>query len=132
MVESVPLTWRLKKQKYNFIGSQCSACNKTFFPHRTLCPSCRRRGEIKDFQFSGKGEIESFTIIRVAPKGFESMTPYAVAIIKLEEGARISGQLVDDIENVEIGKKVKPVFRRLSEDGLEGVIHYGMKFEIND
>jgi len=125
------MTWRLKRQKYNFIGTKCMSCSKLFFPPRSLCPSCRRRGEIKDFQFSGKGEIESFTVIRVAPKGFESQVPYAVGIIKLEEGPSMSGQIVGDVNNVEMGKKVSPVFRKLSEEGKEGTINYGVKFEID-
>lgn len=85
---------------------------------------------MEPFQFSGRGVVESFTIIRVAPKGFEDQTPYTVGIIKLEEGASISGQIVGPLEKVEIGKRVKPVFRRLMEDGREGVIHYGVKFAL--
>lgn len=130
MVESVPMNWRLKRQKYNLIGTQCLTCKDHFFPPRNFCPYCRRKGKIEEFQFSGKGEVESFTIIRIAPTGFESLTPYAVGIIKLEEGASISGQIVGDINKVGMGKKVRPVFRRLSEDGKEGVISYGVKFEI--
>lgn len=132
MLESIPLGWRLKRQKYNLIGTKCKTCSKPFFPPRSLCPSCRRRGEIEEFQFSGRGTVESFTIIRVAPKGFESQTPYAVGIIKLDEGPKMSGQIVGNPENVEMGKNVRPVFRKMFEDGPEGVIQYGIKFEIVD
>lgn len=132
MVESIPIGWRLKKQKYNLIGTQCTTCGEKFFPVRNFCPTCRRKGAIEDFQFSGKGAIESFTIIRTAPHGFESQTPYAVGIIKLDEGTNISGQIVADVTKVEIGKRVHPVFRRQAEDGAEGIIHYGIKFALED
>ncbi|MCK4497242.1 MAG: Zn-ribbon domain-containing OB-fold protein, partial [Candidatus Aenigmarchaeota archaeon] len=101
---SVPLFWRLKKSKYNLIGTKCNTCDKVFFPKRNLCPNCRRRGNLDDFQFSGKGKIVSHTIIRVPPEGFEKYAPYAAAIIELDEGARISGQIVGDISKVETGK----------------------------
>ena len=130
MIESIPMNWRLKRQKYNLQGTKCTNCSELFFPPRNFCPACRRKGKIETFQFSGEGTIESFTIIRVAPAGFEAMTPYAVGIINLKEGAAISGQIVGDINKVEIGKAVRPVFRRMSEDGKEGVIHYGIKFEL--
>ena len=128
MVESVPLGWRLKRQKYNLIGTRCATCTKTFFPPRNFCPDCRRKGQIEEFQFKGRGTIESFTIIRVAPKGFEALTPYAVGIIQLVEGAKITGQIIGNVKDVEIDKPVKAVFRKLSEDGAEGVIHYGVKW----
>lgn len=127
---SVPLYWRLQRQKYNLFGTRCSTCNNVYFPPKDFCPECRRKGKIEKFRFSGKGKIISYTIIRVPPEGFEKFTPYAVAIIKLDEGTRISGQIVDKVETVDIGKKVETVFRRISEDGESGLIHYGLKWRI--
>jgi uncharacterized OB-fold protein len=124
--------WRLQKQRYNMTGSKCKNCGNVFFPQRPFCSNCRRRGEIETIQLTGRGEIESFTIIRTAPEGFETQTPYAVGLIKLDEGTSISGQIVGDIDNIEIGKKVKPVFRKMYEDGKEGLINYGVKFELDD
>jgi hypothetical protein len=130
MMESVPIGWRLKRQKYNLIGTRCATCSSLFFPPRNFCPRCRRKGRIVDFQFSGKGEIVSYTVIRTAPKGFEKYTPYTVALIKLDEGPTISGQVVSNGMEVSIGKRVSPVFRRMYEDSPDGQIHYGVKFEI--
>ncbi len=127
---SVPLYWRLRKSKYNLVGSRCQSCGATFFPPRSLCQKCRSKGKIEDFTFSGEGEIVSWTIIRTAPEGFERQAPYPVAIIKLKEGTKVAGQIVDDAEKIQIGKKVRPVFRRLFTDGSDGLIHYGLKFEI--
>ncbi len=128
---SVPLFWRLKKSKYMLIGAKCDTCGQVFFPPRVVCVSCRSKGKLSDFQFSGNGTIESFTVIRIPPEGFERSAPYAIAIIRLDEGTSISGQVVGDIEDVEIGRRVKPVFRKITEDGADGLIHYGMKWEID-
>lgn len=130
MVDSPSLFWRLKRQKYNLIGTQCITCNDLFFPPKNFCPFCRRKGKIVDKQFSGKGEIISYTVIRAAPQGFEIYAPYTVALIKLEEGPTISGQVVANGKSVEIGVKVMPTFRRMYEDGSAGQIHYGLKWYV--
>jgi uncharacterized protein len=127
---SVPLFWRLQKHRYALLGSRCTTCSQAFMPPKTFCPECRRSGKIEDFHFSGNGKISSYTIIRIPPEGFEVYTPYTVAVIDLDEGASISGQVIGDINRVEVGKRVRPVFRKLMEDGKEGIIHYGVKFEI--
>ena len=129
---SVPLFWRLRKAKYRLIGTKCGKCGSTFFPPRNLCPECRRSGEIEPFQFSGNGTIVSYTIIRTPPEGFERQAPYAVAIVKLDEGAQISGQIIDSPGDIQTGKNVRAVFRKMSEDGSEGVINYGFKFQLAD
>jgi len=127
---SVPLLWRLKESKYRIMGTKCTTCGQPYFPPRHLCPKCRRDGKIEQFQFSGNGEIVSYTTIRTAPSGFEKLAPYVVAIVKLDEGPRIAGQIVGDMDKVSIGGKVSPVFRRMYEDGDSGLIHYGFKFQV--
>ncbi len=127
---SVPLFWRLKDSKYRLIGSRCTTCKEVFFPKKNLCPVCRRRGSIEDMQFNGNGRIVSYTIVRVPPEGFEKYAPYAVAVIDLEEGARVSGQVVGNITKVRTGKQVRTVFRKIHEDGSDGLINYGLKWEI--
>jgi len=130
--QSVPLFWRLKKPKYNLTGTKCIKCKNVYFPPRNLCPNCRRSGDIQEFQFSGSGKILSYTIIRTPPEGFEHYIPYAIAIIRLDEGTNITGQVVGDIERIGTGKRVRSVFRKMHENGSDGLIHYGLKFEMID
>ena len=129
---SVPLYWRLQKSRYTLTGTKCTTCGTAYFPPKGFCPTCRRNGDISEFRFSGQGSILSFTIIRIPPEGFEIHTPYAVAIIELDEGTRISGQIIDNPDDVKIGQRVSPVFRKLQEDNSDGLIQYGIKFEIVD
>ena len=80
-------------------------------------------------QFSGKGEVMTFTVIRVPPHGFEKEAPYVVGIVKLDEGPRITSQIVDcELDDVRIGSRVRAVFRKVDEEGPAGTIHYGYKF----
>lgn len=123
--------WRHIQQRYNLIGSKCTNCGKVYFPARPICPDCRRKGNMEPFQFAGKGKIHSFSVIRSASDDFKKLAPYAVAIVELEEGAKLITQLVDcDVESLEIGDPVEMVFRKIREDGKDGVISYGFKFKV--
>ncbi len=127
---AVPFHWRRFKERYQLIGSKCENCGEYFFPKRTICPKCRRTGKMKDYKFSGKGEIFSYTIIRVPSMGFKLYTPYIVAIIKLEEGPKIVSQVVDcDLDKIKIGMSVKACFRKIRQENETGIILYGFKFK---
>jgi len=132
MKSNVARFWREIPQRYSIIGNKCGSCERVFFPPRESCPFCRRKsmGKMDDFKLSGKGEVVSYTIIHVAPEDFEEQVPYPVAIIELDEGPRLTAQIVDcDINDVKIGMKVESTFRRIQEDGYIGAIYYGYKFK---
>lgn len=132
MKESVARFWREIPQRYNFIGNKCEVCDKVFFPPKEVCPYCRRKslGKMREFKLSGRGEILTYTIIYSAPEYFEGQTPYAVGIIKLEEGPCVTAQIVDcDLEDIKIGMKVQSTFRKIQQDGRTGAIYYGYKFK---
>ncbi len=121
--------WRKQPSRYNLIGVQCSKCKALYFPPRELCKKCKST-KLTPYKFKGAGEVVTYTVIRVAPTGFEMLAPYALAIIQLEEGPRLTAQIADcDPEKVSIGDKVQLAFRRISEDGKTGAIYYGYKFK---
>lgn len=123
--------WRHIPQRYNLIGSKCSHCGELYFPKRVMCPECRRKGKLEDMKFSGKGKIHTYSIINTPTEEFKVLSPYVVAIIDLEEGAKITSQIVDcHGENIQIGDDVELVFRKIKEEGEEGVISYGYKFKL--
>jgi uncharacterized OB-fold protein len=125
----IPRHWRLKKQRYGLVGEVCPHCDAKIFPPRDVCPHCG--GEAKTaFSFSGKGEVYSYTVLHDAPAGFETNTPYAVALVKLEEGPVVTAQLTDlGEEKPRIGMPVEMVTRKIREDENErGMLIYGYKF----
>ncbi len=88
-----------------------------------------RRTANESFQFSGRGEVYSFTVVYEAPTKFQFQVPYIVALISLEEGPKVTAMLTDiDPKAVYIGMPVEMVTRKLSEDGDRGLISYGYKF----
>jgi len=125
---SIPRFWRKQNNRYNLIGTRCTTCDKYFYPPRDFCPICRRDGTVIEHQFKGTGTVITYSIIRSASDQFNDLTPYVIAIIELDEGTRLTSQVICDIDEVYIGMRVKRVFRRLGEDGECGPIFYGTKF----
>lgn len=114
-------------QRYRLEAGRCNSCNKIFFPPRQKCNECGS-SEFSSIILNEEGKIVTYTIIRVASEKFSHYTPYAVAIIELNDGVRLTAQLCDvDFEQVKIGEPVKLVFRKVHEDGKSGIICYGYK-----
>ena len=121
--------WRLRQQRYGLVGEVCPHCEVKIFPPRDVCPNCS--GEAKTpYVFSGKGEVYSYTIVHDPPEGFDANAPYAVALVRLDEGPILTSQLTDvELAEVKIGQRVEMVTRKLREDGDErGMLVYGYKF----
>lgn len=129
---TVPRFWREQQSRYNLVGSHCKTCDSYFYPIRNLCPDCRRHGDMEQYKFKGDGKIVTYTITHTTSDDFNDLVPYALAIIELDEGAKLTAQVVDEPEKVAIGKRVHSVFRKLGSDGDAGVIHYGTKFELDE
>jgi uncharacterized OB-fold protein len=120
--------WREIPQRYRYEAGKCTQCGKVFFPPRVVCNGCRGK-TFEDVKLAQTGNVETFTVIRVAPSGFADQTPYAVGIIKLDDGVKVTAQIVDcDPEKITIGDRVQLEFRRLQEDGESGILCYGYKF----
>jgi uncharacterized OB-fold protein len=124
----IPRHWRLKSQRYALVGEICPHCQVKIFPPRDICPDCGQEAR-ESYQFSGRGEVYSFTTVYEAPAGFEEGAPYTVALVKLEEGPMVTAQLTDLGEGATaIGMPVEMVTRKLRSDGDRGMLVYGYKF----
>ncbi|MFA6064962.1 MAG: Zn-ribbon domain-containing OB-fold protein [archaeon] len=125
--ESPIIRWRSYGDHYRLKGYQCAKCKATFFEKKGLC-TCGSL-EFNEIDFSGNGKIIAFTQIHSGPEVFENKSPYCVALIDLEEGARIEAQVMDcKFEDLKAGMEVEAVFRKFYSSGEKGVIHYGTKF----
>ena len=122
---SVSSSWRKIKTRNSLIGSICDKCKSVFYPQRNICKCGNEK--LSEFKFSGKGRVVSFSEIHAPPVNFEDQVPYTIAIIKLDEGPRLTAQIVD-FDKIEIGMKVESCLRRIYCSGKSGIIHYGTKF----
>ncbi len=128
--QGVAQVWRRIRSMYRIEGNKCVTCDTHFFPPRPVCPKCRRKGNLENYTFKGLGSIYTFSIVRQAPDDFKRQMPYVIAQIELDEGTRLTAQIVNiDPEDVEIGMRVRACFRKIKEFGHGGIIVYGYKFE---
>jgi uncharacterized OB-fold protein len=114
-------------QRYRLEAGKCTKCGKVSFPPRLACPKCKGK-KFKIVNLKDNGKLLTFTIIRVASDKFSKETPFAVGIVELKDGVKLTTQIADvDVDKLEIGQKVRIVFRKIQEDGKAGILCYGYK-----
>ena len=89
-------------KKHELRMQKCTQCGYIRFPVSIICPKCHSM-EAEWTKLSGKGKVYSFIIYRQAfHPSYENDIPYAVAIIKLDEGpcmeSNINGCKMEDIK----------------------------------
>jgi len=105
--------------QHKLMGCRNRTSGKFYFPPRPICTTSYT-DDMEWEQVSGKGEIIAFTVITVPPThmieaGYSRENPYCAAIVRLQEGPAISGQIFGlDLSRPEnsakIGMPVKAVF----------------------
>lgn len=85
---------------------KCESCNNFQFYPRALCTRCGASPEW--YETTGRGTVYTYTVIRQnGAKPFAALLPYVVAMIELEEGPKLMGNLTDcDPDTVHIGMNV--------------------------
>jgi uncharacterized OB-fold protein len=74
------------------MAGKCLRCGKIHLPPRTLCDNCFSQ-EFEWVEVSGKGKLLTYTVIHIAPPQFQTLAPYVVGIVQLENGLRIPGMI---------------------------------------
>jgi uncharacterized OB-fold protein len=122
-----PRLWREMPQRYRYEAAKCKKCGKIFFPPRLICSACGSK-TFDNIVLSRNGKVLTYTIIRVPPSQFKDEAPYAMGVVELEGGGRLTAQIVDcDFDKIRIGMPIKLEFRRIQAEGEAGVIGYGYK-----
>jgi uncharacterized OB-fold protein len=98
---------------------RCGRCGALAMPPRAFCPECAARAW-QPVALSGEGTIASYTVIRVAPRGYAGEVPYAIAAVRLTEGLSLLGRIVDiPLDTLRVGLAVR--FRPLTKNGQTAV-----------
>lgn len=92
----------------------CTNCDRVVHYPRAICPHCL--GDLPEWRtVSGRGLIYSYTVVRRAPSPAFADVPYVVALVDLEEGVRMMGQVISAPEDVRIGAPVEVAFELRDE-----------------
>jgi uncharacterized protein len=93
-----------------FVLPYCADCGKPHLPPGPVCPFCFA-GKLEWRPASGRGRISSWTVVHKAWfPAFAEDIPYNVVQVELEEGPRLTANVVDvSKEELEIGLPVEIV-----------------------
>ncbi len=92
-------------------GCKCSACGAVFLGERDNCSKCGARGGMEEVQLSNQGELYSYCIVHRSFPGIE--VPYVSAIVDLEGGGTVKGNLINvepEPDNIPFGMPVEVVY----------------------
>jgi uncharacterized OB-fold protein len=96
---------------------RCGSCGRAHFAPRPFCPHCWS-DEVTWEEASGRATLYTYSIVRrndLPP--FADRIPYVAAIVDLEEGVRMTTEVVDcPLEKVEIGMALEVTFRAIDEE----------------
>jgi uncharacterized OB-fold protein len=108
---------------YRFCGHgklmavRCSKCGKLLVPPRAFCPDCYC-SSLRWVELRGRGKLQTFSVVHIAPKSFTVQAPYTIGIVKLEEGVSLPGRiLLSKDEEPEIGMDLVVDFEEAPPEG---------------
>ena len=80
--------------KGKLLGLKCKSCGNITVPPKMTCQECGGT-DLDIVEVKKQGKIVTFTNVNVAPEGRQNEVPYIIALVKLEEGPWIMGNLID-------------------------------------
>jgi len=97
-------------------GSKCANCGTLHLPPRPVCPGCAG-SEMTWEDVSGDGVIRAFTVVQVPLSTMVGRSPYAVAVVKLDDGPSVTGLVldVDEGDTLTVGERVVAEFVKEGE-----------------
>ena len=112
MTEQLPYVGYLELgDEPHLVAQECGSCGALFLDRRNACASCGR-SEFSPRQLSGQGALRAFTIVHRATP--EVQVPYVSAIVDLDGGGTIKGNLINVEpvpEKIRLGMPVEVVYK---------------------
>ncbi len=113
--EELPYWEALKQHK--LVLQRCKLCSKAWFPIGPACPHCFSL-EFEWANMSGRGVLHNFVIYHKAwAPWLEKRVPYAVIQVELDEGPRLTTNLLDcAVSDIKIGTRVEAAFEDITDE----------------
>ena len=92
-------------------GHKCGSCGAMFLGERKVCSKCGARDQMQTVTLSNRGKLYSYSIVYRSFPGID--VPYISAVIDLDDGATLKGNLIKvepDPANIEFDMPVEVVF----------------------
>lgn len=112
-------------------GHKCGNCGAIFLGKRSVCSKCGTRDQMAAVKLANTGKLYAYSIVHRSFPGIE--VPYVSAIVDLDDGATVKGNLVGvepDPEKIAFDMPVNVVFRdALGRKDREGNSYLSYFFE---
>ena len=92
-------------------GHKCSKCGSIFLGERKVCSNCFARDSMKSIKLNNTGKLYSYSIVFRSFPGIE--VPYISAIVDLDGGGTVKGNLIDcepDPDKIDFDMPVEVIF----------------------
>lgn len=90
-----------------FLLQECPVCERVQFYPRVICTDCGHE-DPGWTEAIGRGEVYTYTVCHTArEQAFRELVPYAVALVDLAEGPRMTALIPGDVEDVAVGTPVE-------------------------
>lgn len=108
--------WDAAAQGRLMIG-WCRPCKEAFYYPRPFCPKCWSE-EVDLREASGRGTLYTYSVVHFHDlPPFKDRVPYVVAMVDLDEGVRLSTNIVEcEPADLRIGMPVSVVFQPVTDD----------------
>ncbi len=97
----------------NVVGMKCNSCETISYPKHMVCPNCHHE-RFEDVTIEGEGNVLTYTDVYALAIEYE--TRYLrLAIVELDDGIRVTGQLLAD--EPKLGMRVKTRLGTVRQNG---------------
>jgi uncharacterized OB-fold protein len=106
-------------------GAKCPKCGFVNVPPRSVCPKCFSKVE-ELIDLSGKGTLETFTIVHYESSVQALKPPYAIGVIKLDGADTAMTHFIGDVDTkaIKAGMKLEPVFKDKREANILDIEYF--------
>jgi uncharacterized OB-fold protein len=96
---------------------RCSECQRCILYPRSVCPHCLS-DRLEWTAASGRGRLYSYTVVRRAMNpAFAAEVPYVFAIVELEEGPRVTTNIVNcEPDEVRVDMPVRATYDNVTPE----------------
>jgi uncharacterized OB-fold protein len=110
-------------------GHRCGNCEATYLGERAVCSKCGARDQMNTVTLPNSGKLYSYSIVYRSFPGID--VPYISAIVDLDDGTAIKGNLIGvepDPANIEFDMPVDVIFAdalgRKDRDGNDYLAYF--------
>lgn len=104
-------------RRHELVLPRCDSCGKVYYPVGPVCPNCLS-DNFRWAPMSGRGRVSSFVVYHKAwAPWLKTRVPYVVAQVELEEGPRLTTNLLDIApDDVRVGLDVQVAYETVTEE----------------